>query len=163
MTSDRGLHHIPVEVHAKALPTTPGLFGHGEQRSRSRRGQQRPRMNARGQDCRRRAVGLNLGQAQAEAGNHAKAATNLQYAANALDVLAELTPEDDPQRRAIQGIQVGALVLLGDSYLSLEQWEPATAFLDQTVTLSHTLTEQSPGEPHASFALINSLRHKASS
>ena len=104
---------------------------------------------------------LNLGRAQAEAGDHTEAATNLQYAANALDVLVELTPEEDPQRRAIQGTQVLALLSLSDSCLELEQWEPATTSLDQAVGLSHTLTEQSPGEPYASSSLIGALRRKA--
>ena len=104
---------------------------------------------------------LNLGQAQAEAGDHAEAATNLQYAVNALDVLAELTPEDDPNRLHTQGIQALALISLGDSCRSLEQWDRATTFLDRAVGISHTMTEQSPGEPRASCLLVLSLRRKA--
>ena len=103
----------------------------------------------------------HLGEAQAEAGDHAEAATNLQYAVNALDVLAELTAEDDPDRRPTQALQALALISLGDSCRSLEQWDRATTFLDRAVGLSHTLTEQSPGEPIESGLLIYSLRRKA--
>ena len=103
----------------------------------------------------------SLGHAQAESGDHAEAATNLRYAANALDVLVELTPEEDPDRRPIEGSLVLALVSLGDSCRMLEQWEAATTALDRAVELSHRMTEQSPGEPIASLQLVSSLRSMA--
>jgi len=103
----------------------------------------------------------SLGRAQAESGDHAEATINLRYAANAFDVLVELTPEGDPDRRPIEGSLVLALVSLGDSCRMLEQWEAATTALDRAVQLSHRMTEQSPGEPIASLQLVSSLRSMA--
>lgn len=104
---------------------------------------------------------LRLGQAQAESGDHTEATTNLRYAANALDVLVELTPEEDPSRRPIENFLASALVSLGDSCRMLEQWEAATTALDRAVALSHRMTEQSPGEPWVSLGLVRSLRSMA--
>lgn len=104
---------------------------------------------------------LRLGQAQAEIGNHAEATTNLRYAANALDVLVELTPEEDPDRGPTEHFLASALVSLGDSCQMLEHWEPATTALDRAIALRHRMTEQSPGEPFATWFLIKSLQSKA--